>query len=1053
MAQAKTIQVPITPGMRQDLSEHAAPVGTLTDALNVRFPTVGEVESRPGTNALSMANDATSSYVTLLSGGPGVIGRVPGGFYIGAEGFGFRYDFGKSRLFQSGSYSNAEPLGILETMAREDMVNGSVASPFPLSQATQNGYIAIVYSSGNGQGGNGPTDNVIVCKIFTSSGGIVSTIKLSNISAAWVVADGSNTTDFVLVTQNTTTGLEATVITTSASGVTIVGAVNVGTLTSSVSFWAACNWPGIGWALAYQTSIGTMTLKKLTGSTSLASQTFLVTGIAPVSVYADTTNLYVGWRESAGPSTAAARVYNTSLALTSGVGAVTLSGAPDTDYGPPLFGPSGTSATSAMYVITRAASPAIGSTDYIQVGVLTSVGVDVFPVKKFYQCAAGSAPFGNGYVWVRAGGTNANTSHSFHRDLMLDFMSIRAGSTVLVMDPVIALSGVELFIGAGSASYGAGWYRQHLGVPSRADNGNWIIGIPRIVREEDTQAVAGTGLALAEWLIFSTGGRRQAIRLGDVLAVAGFPTLTRGLVGSKYFDAGLEIASQRSGSDLGFPLPPAVSGSMSASTGALTFLSTYQFRVVVERIESDGARWRSAPSEIVTLGTSATTNTLSVSAAMATQLLRPDDSGGTYYNGNKFVLHVYRTLANGSTFYRSTPPQGAPAPTIAGLFTYTDGLSDASLSVREILYTDGGVLGNDCPPSARFIRATEDRVWLGGLWKTERLQSSKILVPGEPPQFSDSPAFEAVLPEPCTGLAVQDGNLIAFTQSAIYVVQGFGPNDQGQGEWGTPRSITRSSGCVSHLSILETSIGIFYQSAEGIEILPRGLGEPQFIGMPVQDLLYSTALGTTATVVSAAVVTTFRGRTARFVINDGASTNNIIVYDLDMQCWSRDKYGSYIMGIVDTDQGAVLGMQSMSGNFGALQESTALDQDSVGNSPAEIASTLTWADLRPYGVAGQGRFTGATGLFDAREAPSSGFRAGNATIKLSIDSRTESGKTFLMTTLTETQAYQRNVPAVDVGSSAGLTLTTAVGGWRFMGWTVEGDDSGGSRRMAETEQG
>jgi hypothetical protein len=263
--------------------------------------------------------------------------------------------------------------------------------------------------------------------------------------------------------------------------------------------------------------------------------------------------------------------------------------------------------------------------------------------------------------------------------------------------------------------------------------------------------------------------------------------------------------------------------------------------------------------------------------------------------------------------------------------------------------------------------------------------------------------------------------------------------------------VSGSTGCISHLSILETSIGVFFQSEEGIELLPRGLGEPQFVGMPVQDSMYSSALGGIAMVVSAAVVTTFRGRTARFVLDDGAD-GVILVYDLDTQAWSRDDYGVAIAAVCDTSGGAVLAKRDLA-TAGFLLEDLSLDQDSTGGTPTDIASSLVWAELRPFGVAGFGRFGSAIALFDSRSAPSSGYRAGSATITLSVDSRTEVGKSFTMTSLTETAAYQRNVPATQEGTCGALTLSTTVGGWRFVGWTVEAEDLGGGRRMAETEQG
>src|SRR5687767_59289 len=110
MANTKTIQVPIAGGMREDLSEHMAPPGTLRAATNVRFPIAGEVESRRGTTALSASSNADVAWSTL--GDCEFAHGIPGGFVVGAEGFSYLYDFGKDRLHACGSYSNALPHGV-----------------------------------------------------------------------------------------------------------------------------------------------------------------------------------------------------------------------------------------------------------------------------------------------------------------------------------------------------------------------------------------------------------------------------------------------------------------------------------------------------------------------------------------------------------------------------------------------------------------------------------------------------------------------------------------------------------------------------------------------------------------------------------------------------------------------------------------------------------------------------------------------------------------------------------------------------------------------------
>ncbi len=1038
------LEVGIIGGMRQDLSEHNAPPGTIVDALNVRFSAVGEVEARPGTDALSFATDCDVAYTDILTGtGEPTLARLPGGFFVGLEGYGFRYDATKARLHASASYANAEPRGVFNVVAREEIV-ATGAVPWPLSQAVTNGYVATVYSCGNGQGSTGPGSTVALLLVQTEDGTTVLSTEIASVSTAWVVKDGTNSTDFVLVTQSATTGINARVITTSATGATLGAATPIATLTSSTSYWAVCTWPAIGWVLVYQSAAAVVTIAKMTGVTVSATQTFAVTGTVPVSAYADTTHLYAGWRDnSTTPYSANARVYDTTLTLTSG-GTVALETEASGDYiGPPLFGPSVTAAT-AMYCISRFTTRVYDDTTWIVTGELGATGADD-SIGFVYGCVATSAPFGPGYIWAITGG-GYGTSNLTERNVLLDFMGLRfaAASTVSRENPpVVALSSVAT--PPGTSVVGIGLYKHHLCPPAALSDGSLICGLVRLVRNE-YQGATASGLGLAEWLTFAVGGQRQVATFGSESILSGWPTLSSSVLGTRYVSSTTTLAVQRDGLDIGFPQSPSIEQPVGSNgSGSLTSSALYQWRAVLERVDSRGRRWRSAPSPIAALTLGATEDTAALTAFANAFMLRAQ-TGVT----GTFVMHFYRTAANGSTFYRCTPPQGAPSAAADGEFTYSDILSDALLTVREILYTDGGVFPNDPPASCRFVACSEDRVWLAGLWETEQLQSSKLLVPGEPPQFSDSGAFRVVLPEPCTGIAVQDGVLIAFSRSAVYAVQGGGPNDQGQGAWDSPRCITNSTGCISAPSILVTSVGVFFQSGQGIELLPRGMGEPVFVGMPVQDLMYSTSLGAIVNVISSTVVTTFRGRTARFVLDDNAGT--VLVYDLDTQAWSRDSYGHNIGAIVDTDGGAVLATQAMSGNYGALVEQLDDDRDSIGNSPAEIASSIEWAELRPFGVAGQGRFTGAVALFDAKGSPSSGYRAGNATITLSVDRFSETGLIFNMNTLSGAD-YRKNTAANDVGTAGKLTLSTTVGGWRFVGWSVEIDDRGGGRRMGETEQG
>jgi len=1029
----KPLSVPVLPGMREDVSTHLAPIGTLTYARNCRFPVMGEVHARRGSEALSAACDAEIDFAEVLNGKVS-LARLPGGFAANCQGFGYRYDLEQDRLHIGGSYANAEPLGVFDVMAREEVNPGVANCPWPLSQAAVNGYVATVHSCGNGNA-PGPGDNRVLLHVLTEAGALVMSAYLDSVSAAWVVVDGASSTNFILITQSTTTGLSARVITTSATGATLGGATVLGTLTSATSYWAACTWPGLGWLLAHQSAAAVMTITALTGVAAFDTATFAVTGTVPVSIYADTLYVYVGWSEGAGPSAANARVYDATLSLTAGpVALATDAGA--NQFGPPLFGPSRIGAT-AMWAVTFSPSDELAETSYVSIGNLTAAGVTT-PEHQAYQCTAASAPFGNGYIWVRAGGVNNNTSTTFQRVMLLDCMDKRVGTVVPYgsWPVVIALTG-QLFVSLSPGGNGAGWYRQHLATPVQLTDDTWVAGIPRMVRDE---LPGSLGFALAEWLRFRVGGTRELSPLGDELAVAGFPTLSHPYVGTRHYNGGsLTLGPQCTGLDMGFPLPPAINVATSNGAGALSVSSAYQWRVVIERIDHMGRRWRSAPSELVSLSTGPADDTATITARLWPGWLRAD---AQFFHSSRFVAHVYRSTPGGQQLYRATPPQGAPTASGEGVFTITDTISDADLAKREFIYTDGGVQNNDCAPSCRFIRATEDRMWLGGLWETEQLQSSKILVPGEPPQFSDSPAFRVVLPSACTGLAVQDGVLIAFCESAIYAVQGAGPSDQGQNAWDSPRCVTRSTG---GRVLLETSAGIFFQSKRGIELLPRGLGELVFIGAPVQ----TTFDPDVSDVLSCAVVTSTESRTARFCIGG----RSVLVYDLDTGGWSVDEYPFDVVAICDSEDGAVIARESLSASgYGFLLESGALSRDSTGDEPIEISSVLTWAAVHPFSIAGWGRFNDAVAMFDALPA---GYSTVNCSLFVDVDSPAvpDPGFAFVMNTLSE-PGYRKHIQKQVDGTAVRLRITTAGGGWRCMGWTLSVDDAhGGSRRTASTEQG
>jgi hypothetical protein len=1030
----KMIHLPVAPGMHQELDAHACGPGVLRYALNVRFPNSGSCRSRPGTDVIGGSSGADVDYSEIAdSGGPDFMAEVPGGFVFGKSGYGYRYDGATGSVSAAGSYSNALPLGVLDTMAREEIATSNPV-PWPLSQAYASGYVATLYSCGNGQGGVGPGDGYVVLHVMTVGGALVASMNLPLSQVGYVVADGDSGNMVVMVQQGT--DLRAATITLSASGATIGAFVSVGTLFSATSYWALAPAPSYGWALTYQdfavtakVALGIGTVAVLGGFYGFPAAT------VPVSVYCDGTHVFVGWVEGVGPYLARVRVYDMALSVTGGTATVQ-SDATAGALGPPLFGagPGGTT----LYAVSRSDNTSLTQTSNISFGTVTSASVVHF-LCAVYEATALSSPFGGGYIWARVGGLETLPGVRFERAVLFDLMAVRAGANAnaQAQPPVIALCG-EAFqqsqqLGGG---YAAGWYRHFL--PTPVDTGDyWVAGIPRLVRSE-TSLVLNIGLSIAEWLKFRLDASRMVRKWGDLVVVPGSPTLLRGDEGSRSYDGTNSLAVQRDGTDLGFHVNPVLDApSQSNGAGTLT-PGTYMHRVVIERIDADGRRWRSAPSGIQSTVLVGPNDTITLAGRFDVTQLRAG-TFGTFVSSarptSRFVVHAYRTLAGGSEFRRATPPQGAPMPGVDGTFTYTDTLEDSKL-IREFLYTDGNVLQNDMAPSARFVAVTEDRIWLAGLWDVNQLASSKVIVPGEPPQFTDHPSHRVVLPAPCTGIAAQDGIVVAFTAQGIYAIQGAGPTDQGQGAWESPREVTRSCGCINELSIVETSAGIFFQASRGIYLLPRGLGEPVFIGAPVQDLpdqLPSPGIESAAFCRDT--------NTVRFVIGEF-----VVVFDLTTNAWSLDGYAEGAVGVCDSDRGAVIALASptASSKYFRRESEIAEGDDEAATEPECI---MQFGKLHPFGVAGWGTVGAGIALFE--ELNGLQFPQGEVTISIAVDDADPSTVTYSMAAFDDRMANYRKLftDTVRQGSAFELQVSVEGLGWRYVGATLEAEDLGGTRRM------
>jgi hypothetical protein len=1060
--QNTAITVPVIPGMRDDLEPFAAPPGTITVARNVRFPAVGVVQSRRGRAALSTASAADVSYSDVLdtSKGPDFLHPCGDGFVFGASGFSYLYSASKG-VSVGGSYANAQPRGVLDTITREELTPSEITirAPWPLSCAVAAGLVVTCHSEGNGQSIDGvqiagtqrdpinPAGTAgALIRIFSEDGTILSSAYFDDMNSAAVVSDP--VANNVIIFYQNGTDLRTRVI---AADGTIGASASIGTLSTATSFWAACSWnmSAAGAAVVYQSAAAQLTIKRIHSAGVVATQTIAITAgaSAPVSIYGDATNLYVGWALRGGASyDTQAQVFDTTLTNTSAIVTLYSPGAAAVSSGPPLFGACAV-AGAAFVLVSHCFTTPFPGNNFTRPFALGNTGVLVTGADQ-QMIAPLSAPFANGMFWARLGSPWGASLVQYQRTALLDMQLARVGSAssvssasqyakvALICDAFASDSTLDVM------NTPENYYLEHLYPPVQLSSGEWVMGVPRLVRKERQKTSAGSTfgyLMLCEWLKFAVGVDQQVKTCrGDVIC-SGSPTIVSYSAGTyQYANPSSTLADQTFGLDLGFFIPPGMRAQSSATPGDLVAGSVYQYRVIPELIDVFGRRHRGVPSIPYPVTIAAGQSSVSGNIYYPSTLLRVFS---LYPVNSRMVVGNYRSLAAGSNFQRTSPAQGDYAIYTTATTALTDLNSDTYVAAREYLYTDGGVLQNDHPPSCRFITATEDRVWLAGLWDTSIAQSSKLLVPGEPVQFSDSDAFKVMVPGAITGIAAQDGIVIIFTADSVYAIQGLGPNDQGQGSWDSPRCITKSAGCVDWRSIVETSAGVFFQSERGIMLLPRGAGEPQYIGWPIQDTI--GALG--GTITGASVCQTTESATVRFCLASG-----MLIYDLETQCWSYDTASGGIIHtkVCDTENGPTFARKALAANVGFDQEQEALTQDAG----VDIPSYVEWAPVRAGTLASWCAFTGAITTFGKLDGAA--YPATALTVSCQVDNDTTNTKTkATMADMTLTDYRRLPLGQYRQGSVATLSFATSGAPWRFVGWTLELEPQQGTRNVRpNTEQ-
>lgn len=300
----------------------------------------------------------------------------------------------------------------------------------------------------------------------------------------------------------------------------------------------------------------------------------------------------------------------------------------------------------------------------------------------------------------------------------------------------------------------------------------------------------------------------------------------------------------------------------------------YFYQVIYEWTDNQGMIHRSAPSVPVGQVTAGSGNSSTNTIHIPTLRL-------TYKISNPVKIVVYRWSTAQQNYYQvtsvSTPTLNDPT---VDSIDFVDALSDSAILGNSLIYTTGGVIENIAAPAFNSITLFDDRLWGIDGEDTNLLWYSKQVIEATPMETSD---LFTVYVAPSTSsqgstgptrcIAPLDDKLIIFKDSAMYYINGSGPDNTGSNsQYSQPTFITSTVGCRNQQSIVFMQDGLMFQSEKGIWLLNRSLGT-QYIGAPVEQF---TNVGLVQSAVNIPDTTQ-----VRFTLDTGVT----LMYDYFYQQW------------------------------------------------------------------------------------------------------------------------------------------------------------------------
>jgi hypothetical protein len=433
--------------------------------------------------------------------------------------------------------------------------------------------------------------------------------------------------------------------------------------------------------------------------------------------------------------------------------------------------------------------------------------------------------------------------------------------------------------------------------------------------------------------------RRQTASLGGLLYVAGgFVGCFDGqrLVEAGYFDAPII-----------FSITP------SNSTGLLTPLATYVWAQAYDWYDGAGNRHLSPVSDDFTITMGAADDTATI-VSMSPHTLRVAQGGDT---AAKVI--TYRTRAAPDRTKRRSV-FAFPTGTYAQSVSSVDLASDDEILTQEVVYTQGargtlsGPLQHEAPFPSQYLFAGRDRITCGGLPDYSQWQRSKRMFPGEPMEWSGTPGHFGNVRGRVTAVFSMDDSEYVATRSEIFVVDGVGPDDLGDGEFASPRKIPGDGiGVLDYRSVVQTDAGTWFQAhPDRLFLLPRGGGAAEWLSQAVRDTLAAFPVIVGSAVVSADNTVVWAcqnaaGNAGRLVCND-------------------TRTGDWYVDTLDEFPGVVTAICAHQGRLIVVSGNVAYRQNN--SFPAATFIPLQFEiPIAPFGTEGYGKLKGwtTTGKFRA----------------------------------------------------------------------------------------